>query len=178
MEPYDYLYEEEDKDYLVLVSNAAITTLTSSLQGSPLIRKLALNFQHASSEVTANFIGRAIPSLPNLRDLDLGMRLDTAHANLLLDVVQDNKNLQRANYRLPCHASQEDRALVTRIQRQCEMNRIDYANLLAVDVPLSLWPLILANLGQLDVFFSLLSEKNDLLLASVHKRRCAKRKCG
>jgi hypothetical protein len=150
------------------------------------MQKLALDFGDASSQVIADFIDTTVPSMPNLRDLAFGdsgftgsesaMTLDRDHANLLLAVVDRCTNLRKVSYNFPKEAAREDEVLHSKIQRQCEMNRIGYTNLLAGDVPLASWPLVLANVRQQDVLFSLICEKNDLLLMNVCNHRHGKRK--
>jgi hypothetical protein len=99
------------------------------------------------------------------------MILNISSANHLLTVVQNCRNLRKVTCRMrDYNISREDKAVYYKIQRQCEMNRIEYTNLLAAEVPLALWPLILAKIGQQDVSFSLVCEKNDLLFVNLHNQ--------
>jgi hypothetical protein len=174
---------EDHMDFAKSMSNAIVTSLSSSLIGSPSMQKLTLDISDASPKVLADFIDTSIPSMPNLRDLAIPafreykdfadtMTLDRDCANLLLAVVRRCSHLRNVTYRLPREASCDDKVLHSKIQCQCEMNRIDYASLLTADVPVALWPLILGNIKQRDVLLSLIREKNDSIFVNLHNRRC------
>jgi hypothetical protein len=149
------------------ISHRIAMALAHALQGNQTIRQLRANGKlFRTTETFREFVIRVIPSMPSLELVDFkDMNMDGERASLILEAVEASDKLRKFS-----HSSWDENVssgLVSAIRYECELNRIGLPHLLATDasfIPAALWPFILANIHELSTVFTLLREKNDILV--------------
>lgn len=164
IDDFDEELSDDTRDEITFTITTAVSY--SLLWGNQSIPKLHMSGETLFRTLHSfrDFITDVILSMPNLELIDFksNTTMDNERAQIIVNAVIASNKLQKVE----CLSWEGiDVGLVSEIRFHCELNRIGLPSLLADDaqmVPMGLWPLILANLRQFDLF-TVLREKPDVL---------------
>jgi hypothetical protein len=158
-----------DDEEKIEISSTLATAVSHALRGNCSIQALRMNtFFWESETLFREFVTSTIPSMPCLQVVDFeDLYMNNERAMLFLKAAKMPSKLRK----IQCGPSwgSVSAELVAEINYHCELNRIGFSHLLVADsksIPVALWPTILANVHELSTVFTLLREKNDVLVHS------------